>query len=612
MLEGKWYRDSFRRNLVDMHIDDWDDRFLSQFDPQEYYDNLKKANIRSAMIYLHSHVGYSYYPTRVGKMHSAFRGREDSMRRLVDLCHKGGIDVIGYYSLVFNTFEEDRHPEWRIIDADDGSSERQRGGRYGHCCPNNKEYRDYIDAQIKEISEYFRVDGMFYDMTYWHGICRCPSCRERYFLEESRELPTSVDLTNDEFKRFVHKRYEWIGEFANFVTETSKKYMPHATVEHNYAYAAAGDWNQAVTERTAEACDYCGGDPGKDKFSQSFTIKYFRAASKSQPCEYMIYRCSPNLSQHTVTKSPEQLELEVFLTASHHAAAFIIDAMDPVGTLNSKVYSMIGDIFGRLVPYEPYLTSGEPIEDVGVYYSSSGRYNSLGENYNSLDCSTALTATLVKYNIPVGIITSAHQRISSKYKMVFAPAIAGLEQRDKDKLTEYVREGGVLYFSGFEEPELLMELVGIEICGYTDHAHTYYAPTKEYEALFDRNFDYKYPLALSWRMPFTKLNKKAQVMAKLSLPYGDPSNPLMYSSIHSNPPAEPTEHPMLLSCEYGKGKVIWSAAPIEKDDRLPYVNLIMRILREYLPKEVQSIASDAPKQVEIFSSSCLVRTVRYL
>ena len=206
MDNKKWYSDSFRRNLVDMHIEDWDDRFLSQFDADQYYANLKRANIRSAMIYFHSHIGYSYYPTRVGKMHRAFVGKEDSIRRLTELCRAGGIDVIGYYSLVFNTFEEDRHPEWRIIDAQDESSERQRGSRYGHCCPNNKEYRNYIEAQIKEIAEYFCVDGMFYDMTYWHGICHCPACKKRYFEEEKKEIPTFVDVSNSEFQCFMKKK----------------------------------------------------------------------------------------------------------------------------------------------------------------------------------------------------------------------------------------------------------------------------------------------------------------------------------------------------------------------------------------------------------------------
>ena len=43
MAHKNWYRNVYRRNLVDMHIEDWDERFLSEFDPKDYVENLKKA-----------------------------------------------------------------------------------------------------------------------------------------------------------------------------------------------------------------------------------------------------------------------------------------------------------------------------------------------------------------------------------------------------------------------------------------------------------------------------------------------------------------------------------------------------------------------------------------
>lgn len=53
----KWYKNAYRRHLLDMHIEDWDDEFLSKFDPEDYVDNLKRAKIQAAMIYMQSHVG---------------------------------------------------------------------------------------------------------------------------------------------------------------------------------------------------------------------------------------------------------------------------------------------------------------------------------------------------------------------------------------------------------------------------------------------------------------------------------------------------------------------------------------------------------------------------
>jgi hypothetical protein len=601
MENKKWFSDSFRRNLVDMHLADWDKRFMSEFEPEEYYNNLVRANIRSAMIYLHSHVGYSYYPTQIGKMHNGLIGREDAMKRLIDLCRAGGINVVGYYSLIFNTYEEDRHPEWRIIDSDDGTSERQRGSRYGHCCPNNAEYRAYVEEQIKEISEYFTVDGMFYDMTYWHGCCRCPSCKERYLREEGEELPTKVDLNDPKWQKFMHKRYEWIGEFAQYVTKTSKKYMPHASVEHNYAYGVAGGWKQAVTERTNDACDYSGGDLSGDQYLESFVCKYYRAVTKNPPFEYMIYRCSPGLAQHTTTKSKEHLELEVFHAAANHGASLIIDAIDPVGTLNPKVYSLIGDIFGKLIPYEKHLTEGEPIEEVGVYYSTSGRYNTKDEDYDNRLCASNLTRTLVMNNVTMGIISNSHKTIdNAKWKFVFAPAIAGLEESDRQKIYDYVREGGTFYFSGTDERELLRELVGVTFDSYTDTSKTYFAPTEKYSSFFGEEYDEKYPLPVNYRMPYTKLEREnVEVVARLTLPYAHPEDPAKFASIHSNPPAEPTDYPQILIADYGKGKVIWSAAPIENDRRVMYMNVVMNILRSFMKEDEQIVTSDAPKQVEI-------------
>src|SRR5665647_2008878 len=101
MSGQEWYRHSYRRNLVDMHIDGWNPDFLSRFDPQAYFDCLKMANIQSPMIYTHSHAGYCNWDTASGEVHPAFRGN-NRIGVLFDLCHADGMDVIAYYSLIYN------------------------------------------------------------------------------------------------------------------------------------------------------------------------------------------------------------------------------------------------------------------------------------------------------------------------------------------------------------------------------------------------------------------------------------------------------------------------------------------------------------------------------
>ena len=141
-----WYRTAYRRHVVDMHIPDWDARFLSALDPQIYVDQLIHARIQSTVLYAHSHVGLFNYPTAIGQMHQGLRGR-DFFGEVVRRCHDHNIRVVAYCSLIFDRWAYDRHPDWRIILVD-GSEARDhirfglvKNGRHGLCCPNAPGYR---------------------------------------------------------------------------------------------------------------------------------------------------------------------------------------------------------------------------------------------------------------------------------------------------------------------------------------------------------------------------------------------------------------------------------------------------------------------------------------
>lgn len=41
-----------------------------------------------------------------------------------------------------------------------------------------------MKAQIKEIADYFDLDGIFFDMTFWLVVCRCKHCQARWENEE--------------------------------------------------------------------------------------------------------------------------------------------------------------------------------------------------------------------------------------------------------------------------------------------------------------------------------------------------------------------------------------------------------------------------------------------
>ena len=229
-----WYRRSYRRNLVDMHVDDWDASFLSRLDPVEYVRLLQRANVRSAMVYANSHVGLCYWPTASGHMHAGIRGR-DVFGEIVTRAKRAGLDVVAYYSLIFNNRACENHPDWQIRDVDGRPSRDYPGrlGRYGTVCPNNAGYRAFVEAQVAELLPRYEVDGIFFDMCFWPACCYCDACKERYAREAGADIPTVIDWTDSTWIAFQRAREAWIGEFGLFARRLADRLLPGISVEHN-------------------------------------------------------------------------------------------------------------------------------------------------------------------------------------------------------------------------------------------------------------------------------------------------------------------------------------------------------------------------------------------
>ena len=602
-----WYKNVFRRHLCDMHIDDWNEEFLSAFSPENYLQNLQAAKIQNAMIYFQSHVGLCHYPTAAGKLHRAFLGREDAVKKLCGLCRENGIYVTGYYSLIYNNWAHDTHPQWRMVTQDGISlleankkttlacAEGEAVHRYGLCCPNNMEYRRFTARQIKEICEYFTFDGMFFDMLFWPHTCYCESCKKRWREEVGGELPTIEDWNDPAWLLHMKKRREWMGEFAGFAAEEVKKYTPRASVYHNAAYAALPDATKALAEEVLNQSDYAGGDLYGGIYAQSFVCKLYKNATKHPPFEYMLSRCTPSLSYHTVTKSEDELASAVFLTCAHHGATLVIDAIDPVGTMDSRVYDTLGRVFEKEIPYEPYL-SGDMLEEVGVYYSLKSKFNPQGEPYTNHKSAVNVVKTMIQHHIPCGVTGTFHPLDS--YKLIVAPYLTDVDQDDYDRIIRYVQEGGKLYLSGGNCRGLLKAFFGASVGGTTPERVVYLAPREEYEGSFSY-FNSSYPMHFDASAPIVAPADEDAVLATITLPYTR-QDTIKFASIHSTPPGVKTGLPAMLCRDYGKGKVLWSALPVEDSGFYEYRNIFVHLLTDVLGYE-SSVCSDAPKDVEIIT-----------
>ena len=598
-----WYSNIYRRHLTDMHIDDWHPDFLTKFSPEKYVDNLVKAQVQYAMIAAQTHTGLSHYPTRSGDMHKAMKDRPDMIRKTVSLCKEKGIKVCLYYSLIYNTREHDKHPEWRML-LTDGMSKRvsptnnveglvfasTKYRRYGFCCLNNPGYQEFLHAQIDEILEYFDFEVFFFDMPFWNHTCYCPHCQERYRARYGTDMPVLPAPRSEEYYRLNQFKYDEMARFIQGITDYIKAKAPDMCVEYNFAQSVDAHSFSACGEEVAYASDFVGGDLYGDLYNHAFACKFFRGITPNQPFEQMLSRCKPALRMHTLTKSLEELKTAVSVTMAHHGATLVIDAIDPVGTQDTRVYDRIGQVFSFQKPYEPYFT-GTPIADLGIYYGIRSRIRK--DEFSALICSANLSNTLTRAHIPFDITGSFGSL--DNYSVIAAPMLSPLEEKDAQRLYDYVAQGGTLYLSGCESPKLVEFLAGHKFVKRTEEKNLYIAPKKEYEALFE-DFNADYPLPFEATAPVVEPAADCTVLATLTFPYTTPDD-IRYAAIHSDPPGVPSDIPAVTITKLGKGKVIWSALPLEAITYGEYRQIMRNLLCE---KDAQyAFTSDAPFNVEI-------------
>jgi len=602
-----WYQRAWRRNVVDMHIADWDPRFLSQFDPATYVEMLRLCGAQSAVVYVHSHAGHCYYPTEVGHMHGGIR--PDALGEVIRLCHAHDIAVVLYYSLIYDDHAYRTHPEWRIITA--SGREAAEESRYGVCCPNSA-YRDYARAHAEEFCRLFDLEGVRFDMTFWPTVCYCQACRARFDREVGGEMPRVVDWSDPRWVALQRRREAWLVEFAQSMTRAVKAIKPHATVEHQSSTYPL-NWRFGVTTQLVEANDFLQGDFYGDALQGSFVRKLFHNLSSSPPYGFET-SATISLGNHTGLKPEALLRAKASACLADAGAFVFIDAIDPVGTMNRAVYERMARAFRGMPAYEPFL-GGELVQDVGVYLSIESKFDpadngkpaddpALSPHMPHLGAVLGACRALIEHHVPYGVITRRDLGRLSQHRVIVLPNVLMMDDEEAAALVSYVRQGGALYVSGATSrvdtggrvrPDFaLSEVLGVTYSGETVETFTYMAPAPGHEALFP-GYTRDHPLGLPTSQTRVIARPGAQVLGHAVLPYTARTEARRYVSIHSDPPGVATDDPAVVLHDFGEGRALYLTADLERHELHAdaFAGLIRFLAGPF------TVEADAPASVEV-------------
>lgn len=557
----------FRQIHLDFHTSPLVPDVAADFDPDDFARTLKEAFVNSVTVFAKCHHGMSYYDTKVGIKHPALK--RDLLGEMVEACHRYGIRVPVYISVVWDNWAAEHHPEWRQVNREGkfiGAEPFQPGWKW--LCLNT-DYAHYVAAQTEEVVKGYEVDGIFFDIVMqWE--CYCEKCRKDM-------LSQGLDPENPEHARkFAQKVCE---RFMEQVNEIVNSYRPNASIYHN-SRLRIGTSREAHFYTHQEIESLPTGGWGYLHFP--FFARYVRTVWK----EFlgMTARFHRSWADFGTLKSEAALAYECFHALALGGKCSIGDQLHPRGTLEKAAYERISAVYRRVADLEEWCEGAEGIAEVAILTNADNEGGRMTES------DEGATRMLMETHWQFDVVDRYGD--FNRYKALVVPDRFSPDQQTIRKLKAFLQKGGklLLSFRAFVDEQgkfTLSDLAGFDLKG-------------------ESGWDCEYLLvgkALAEGVPqmphvvnaasMVVEAKKANMLASIGEPYFNRTWRHFTSHRHS-PMAKATHRPAII--QSADGKIIYFAHPLfrlyAQHGYLAYRQLIVNALRLLVPNRV--IETDAP------------------
>ena len=223
------------------------------------------------------------------------------------------------------------------------------GGRHGLVCPNSP-YREYVRAWVEEECRPVRPRRVpvRHDLLAGRLLLRRTARSGSPTRSAARSRPRLTGSTSDGWPSSIAARPGWRSS-PRSPPAPCETLRPGASVEHQ-ASTYPLHWQFGVNAPLIPQNDFLQGDFYGDSWQGSFVRKLLEDLTPHRPFGFET-SFSAELADHTAMKSEALLEAKASAAVADNAAFIFIDAIDPIGTLNPRVYDRMGRIFDRLMPY---------------------------------------------------------------------------------------------------------------------------------------------------------------------------------------------------------------------------------------------------------------------
>lgn len=453
----------FRQVHLDFHTSPNIEGIGEKFDKEHWQKTLKEARVNSITCFSSCHHGWSYHPTKVGKMHPHLKF--NLLRAQIDASHEIGVKVPVYLTGGVNDLAHDMHPEWQLV----GFFPNQPGYRnpfragFKHLCFNSP-YLDYLCEQLKETVTMFPdADGIFIDIISQRQ-CVCVNCmRDMIKLGYN---PENEDDRN-KFGRQVLLNY------FKRTFEAVRSVSPNMPIFHNAGNLVPGDYEIFPYFSHYELESLPTGGWGYDHYPMS--AAYCRK-THFDFCG-MTGKFQTTWGEFGGFKYPNALKYECAAMLAQGSKCSIGDQLHPSGKLDESTYKIIGEAYREVEKKEPWCDNVKCKANVAIL-SRASFYKTRQEFAGDVGASRLL----LELHVPFDILD--RQMDFEEYKVLILADDIFVDEFLKEKLNSFLKNGGKLLISAnaginADNKGFFADL-GIEDYGIAELFPNYLKPYKEF------------------------------------------------------------------------------------------------------------------------------------
>ena len=271
-----WWINCRRQIHLDFHTPEFPPDCFKEFDADYAADTFAKSDVQAVKVFAKGHYGNSFYNTKIGHKHRRLKG--DYLAEMTAALHKRKIKVMAYYSVCFDQYTAEQHPDW----TQENAQGKKGGWKTWDClCLNSPYPGKIILPQIEEIVKNYNVDGIWLDIvSFAQGslYCLCPWCRKKFRGRYNRSLTKKNVVT--QLKAFEEFKLESEAEFIKNTRAVIDRYKPGLAFTYNHAlyFDSLPEADSAVSFGAQEV------HPHNTIYSPEITAAALRTTAKPFEC----------------------------------------------------------------------------------------------------------------------------------------------------------------------------------------------------------------------------------------------------------------------------------------------------------------------------------------